>query len=184
MDAINAALRRIQNRGEQKLAHYLLSEEDMGRISNLNQFLTKIDIFVTTLGGDKYVTSSVVLPVMASMKKLLKEDSNDPVYIAKLKESILDDITERVNTNVDVNFLLVATALDPHWKDLKVVNKSGRERAFKRLRDKMSSLELPRPAKDDRTPKPKRRLLDFDESEEEYSEEEETDELDSELTRF
>ena len=62
-EAINAALRKIKYRGEQKLTQYLLTEEDMTRIST---FLTKLDIFSTTLGGDQYVTSSVLLPVIAA----------------------------------------------------------------------------------------------------------------------
>jgi len=32
----------------------------------VNRFLTKLDIFSTTLGGDHYVTSSVLLPVIAA----------------------------------------------------------------------------------------------------------------------
>ena len=63
---INAALRKIKYRGEQKLTQYLLTEEDMTRISTVNRFLTKLDIFSTTLGGDQYVTSSVLLPVIAA----------------------------------------------------------------------------------------------------------------------
>ena len=66
MEAINAALRKIKYRGEQKLTQYLLTEEDMTRISTVNRFLTKLDIFSTTLGGDQYVTSSVLLPVIAA----------------------------------------------------------------------------------------------------------------------
>ena len=65
-EAINAALRKIKYRGEQKLTQYLLTEEDMTRISTVNRFLTKLDIFSTTLGGDQYVTSSVLLPVIAA----------------------------------------------------------------------------------------------------------------------
>ena len=122
---------------------------------------------------------------MASLKKLLKEDLSDSVYIGKIKGTILEDFTTRINTNVDGNFLLLATALDPHWKDLKVISKDGRERTFKKLRNEMSSLEKSSRAKKNEPaapPKPKRRLLDFDESEEEL--EEETDALDTELTRF
>ena len=182
MDAINSALRKIKYRGEQKLSQYQLTETDMGRISTVNKFLTKLDIFSTTLGGDKYVTSSVVLPVMAAMKKMLKEDSSDPVYIAKMKETILDDFTARINKNVDGNFLLLATALDPHWKDLKVINKVGRDKTFKRLREAMSSLEMSSRADAVDAPKPKRRLLDFDPSDEESDED--TDLLDTELSRF
>ena len=66
MEAINAALRKIKYRGEQKLTQYLLTEEDMTQISTVNRFLTKLDIFSTTLGGDQYVTSSVLLPVIAA----------------------------------------------------------------------------------------------------------------------
>ena len=66
LEAINAALRKIKYRGEQKLTQYLLTEEDMTRISTVNRFLTKLDIFSTALGGDQYVTSSVLLPVIAA----------------------------------------------------------------------------------------------------------------------
>ena len=66
MEAINAALRKIKYRGEQKLTQYLLTEEDMTQISTVNRFLTKLDIFSTILGGDQYVTSSVLLPVIAA----------------------------------------------------------------------------------------------------------------------
>ena len=63
----------------------MLTEADKQKIFTVNKFLTDLDIFSTTLGGDKYITSSVVFPVMAAMKKLLKEDSSDPMYIASLK---------------------------------------------------------------------------------------------------
>ena len=51
IDAINAALRKIKYRGDQKLSQYLITEDDIGKISTLNKFLTKLDIFSTTLGG-------------------------------------------------------------------------------------------------------------------------------------
>ena len=67
MEAINAALQKIKYRGEQKLTQYLLTEEDMTQISTVNRFLTKLEIFsTTTLGGDQYVTSYVLLPVIAA----------------------------------------------------------------------------------------------------------------------
>ena len=66
MEAINAALRKIKYRGELKLTQYLLTEEDMTQISTVNRFLMKLDIFSTILGGNQYVTSSVLLPVIAA----------------------------------------------------------------------------------------------------------------------
>ena len=79
----------------------------------MNRFLTKLDIFSTTLGGDLYVTSSVLLPVIAAMKKMMQVDSHDSIYIARLKEVILNDFNRRIEINVDVNFFLLAAFLDP-----------------------------------------------------------------------
>ena len=111
MKAINAALKN-QIQGEQKLTQYLLNEEDMTQISTVNRFLTKLDIS-TALGGDQYVTSFVLLPVIVAMKKMMQVDSNDSIYIARLKEVILNDFNRRIEINVDVNFFLLAAFLDP-----------------------------------------------------------------------
>ena len=40
----------------------------------------------------------------------------------------------RANNNIDGDFLHLATALDPQWKDLKVNNKCGREGCWRKLR--------------------------------------------------
>ena len=182
MDAINSALRKIKFKGDQKLSQYLLTEADKQKIFTVNKFLTDLDIFSTTLGGDKYITSSVVFPVMAAMKKLLKEDSSDPMYIASLKEAILKDFVARANSNVDGDFLLLATALDPQWKDLKVINKSGREKCWQKIRTEMDLLRGEEVVARDKIdgPKPKRRLLDISVSDDESDDENGMDEL----TRF
>ena len=181
MDAINSALRKIKYRGDQKLTQYLLTEEDMARIATVNRLLTKLDIFSTTLGGDKYVTSSVLMPVIASMKKMMQEDSSDPVYIARMKRVILEDFNRRVAKNIDTDFFLSATALDPRWKDLKMIKRNERDLVFGRIQSEMSSLEKSNLAAEEVKNKPKRRLLDFDESDEESSEE---DPVEAELKRF
>ena len=184
MDAINSALRKIKYRGDQKLTQYLLTEEDMARIKTVNKFLTKLDVFSTTLGGDKYVTSSVLMPVIACMKKMLQEDSSDPLYIARMKEVILEDFNRRVAKNIDTDFFLLATALDPRWKDLKMIRRSERDLVFTRLQREMSILTKPNlPAEEvSKEPPKKRRLLDFDESDDEESNEE--DPMEAELKRF
>ena len=52
----------------------------------------------------------------------------DIKHITTSKEAILEDLVDRANNNVVGDFLHLTTALDPQWKDLKVNNKSGRER--------------------------------------------------------
>ena len=153
----------------------------MLRIATVNKFLTRLDIFSTTLGGDKYVSSSVLMPVIASMKKMMQEDSSDPMYIAKLKQVILADFNRRVAKNIDTEFFLLATALDPRWKDLKMIKRDERDLVFAKIRKEMFSREKSNTPDEEVKSKPKRRLLDFDESDEENSEE---DPLDAELKRF
>ena len=62
----------------------------------------------------------------------------------------------------------MATALDPRWKDLKMTKRHERDLVFARLQSEMSFLAKPA---EEVNNKPKRRLLDFDESDEESNEE-------------
>ena len=128
MEAINAALRKIKFRKNQKLADYLLSYSDMIKIEQVNKILTTLDIFSTTLGGNKFVTSSIVMPVNASLRKLMQPDSDDKVYIASMKDLILIDFKKRAAENLNRKFVLKSTALDPRFKNLKVTeSKQGEE---------------------------------------------------------
>ena len=58
-----------------------------------------------------------------------------------MKEGILEAFVARANNNVDGDFLQLATALDPQWKDLKVNNKSGREGCWCKLRAELDLLK-------------------------------------------
>ena len=67
---------------------------------------------------------------------------------------------------MDGDFLHLATALDPQWKELKVNNKCGREGCWRKLRAELDLLKGEEDVARDRVdaPKPKRRLLDINES--------------------
>ena len=58
-----------------------------------------------------------------------------------MKEAILEDFVERANNVVDNDFLHLATALDPQWKDLKVNNKCGREGCWRKLKAELDLLK-------------------------------------------
>ena len=83
---------------------------------------------------------------------------------------------------MDGDFLHLATALDPQWKDLKVNNKCGREGCWRKLRAELDmqkrEVDVARDKAD--APRPKRRLLDINESDDDSDGESEMDEL----TRF
>ena len=69
---------------------------------------------------------------------------------------------------MDGDFLHLATALDPQWKDLKVNNKSGREGCWRKLRAELDLLKGEEDVAKDKVdaPNSKRRLPDIDNSHE------------------
>ena len=85
-----------------------------------------------------------------------------------MKEGILEAFVARANNNVDGDFLQLATALDPQWKDLKVNNKSGREGCWRKLRAELDlqkgEEDVARDKADAQKPK---RLLDINETDDE-----------------
>ena len=83
-----------------------------------------------------------------------------------MEGAIFEDFVERANNNVDGYFLHLATAHNPQWKDLKVNNKSGREGGRRKLRADLDLLKGEEDVARDKVdaPKPKRRLLDINES--------------------
>ena len=75
------------------------------------------------------------------MKKMMQVDSNDSIYIARLKEVILNGVNRRIEINVDVNFFLLAAFLDPRWKDLKMISQQKRDKASDMIRREMLTLK-------------------------------------------
>ena len=96
-----------------------------------------------------------------------------------MKEAILEDFVGRANNVVDNDILHLATALDPQWKDLKVNNKWAREEGWRKLRAELELLKGEEDVARDKVdaPKPKRRLLDINESDYESDGEREMDEF-------
>ena len=82
---------------------------------------------------------------------------------------------------MDGDFLHLATALDPQWKDLK---ESSREGCLRKMRAALDLLKGEEGVARDKVdaPKPKRRLLDINESDNESDRE--TESKMDELTKF
>ena len=116
--------------------------------------------------------------VFARYSELLEKSKSDIKHIASLKEAFLEDFVERANNNVDGDFLHLATALDPQWKDLK---ESSREGCLRKMRAALDLLKGEEGVARDKVdaPKPKKRLLDKNESDDDSDGESKMDELTS-----
>ena len=186
-EAINEALRNIKYKNKEKVNEFLLSRTDMHRIKNLHNLLTKLDVFSTTLGGAKFVTISIVLPVIKSIVKLLSPQEDDPKYISEMKVVILEDFRIRVQELLSLKFLMKTVALDPRFKNLKTVDdKSKREAIFadidQEMREHLESKEDELKKSEEPCVKKRKIGLDFDESDEE--EEGQADSLRRELETY
>jgi hypothetical protein len=137
--AINEALRKHKFKNKEKMQDFLLTRTDMLRVKALHDFLVKFDVYSTTLGGNKFITSSIVMPIMKSIQKHLSTSEDEPTYISNMKEIILKDFKERTAKNLNYEFLIKASALDPRFRKLKFVDdKAMRELVFKKLQDEAS----------------------------------------------
>ena len=193
-EAINKAMKGCFKKEVWK--KWSLSLEDMIKIQNLFKFLTSFDVFTTTLGGNKFVTSSIVLPVIKSVQLLLTVKAEDPDYIKVMKRAMLEDYKARVRKDLSHKSLALATALDPRFKKLKVVeDKEMRELVFKELELQMRDLwlkEIEEAAVDrsndeeevESSAKKRKLGIEFNESSSEEEEGDERDEVKIELANY
>ena len=148
----------------------------MKRIQNINIFLTKFDLYSTTLGGNKLVTASIVMPLMKSIQSNLMPSEDDLVYIANMKKIILEDFKARVAKNLNFTFLIKATSLDPRFKKLRVLNvKAERENIFQQPMNEAREYVTKDNVDDKEQPVEKKRKLGLDWNESSDSEEEDAE---------
>ena len=138
-ECINSALKSLGLKREE-LSSLLFTEQDMKVVENLNIFLTPIQQFSTTLGGRKFVTSSIVLPMEKTIQTHLKPSINDVSYISEMKKIMLPDIIQRVKENVNHEVLIKSTFLDPRFKRLKLIPSKDRQYVIDKIEQEMKAL--------------------------------------------
>ena len=194
LKAINSALIKLKDKArvrkeKDKIAELIFTEDEMLIVENLNSFLTKLDVFATKLGGSKFVTSSIVVPVLKGLQQHLEPSLNDVSYIAELKNVMLTDIRQRITDNVNLEVMFKATALDVRYKRLKMIPKNQRPSVYNNLKDEMQGLLLAqqlRASNEDRRDESnnkKQKLSDFYESESD-EEEEDNNSVNREMERY
>ena len=189
MMAVNSALRKTIT-SKKELEKTLLTASDMLIIENVHELLTSLDVYTTTLGGNFFVTSSIVIPVMKSIESLLKVKDNDPGYIEDLKNQIFQQFKTRCADNLNLNVLLKCSALDPRFKNLKFMKNSygDREAIFNKILEEMREIKVDvKETPVDKCSSPKKRklgLLYNESDDEEEGDEIEIDHLKSELENY
>lgn len=93
------------------------------------------------LGGERYVSSSILLPQFATLLHLNKGSEDDPQYIGRLKATLCADLRPRYEKLADNMFIKTATLLDPRHKKLKCIKSHLRDEVISHLKN-LVKLEL------------------------------------------
>ena len=112
------------------------------------------------LGGQAYVSCSVVLPALCHLRRVMDISDEDPAYVLRFKAKFKEDLASR-QEHTNNAWLKIATALDPRFKDLKSIPKADREEVWTTLGGilrEASPRRAPRPSEDG-PPKKKMNLL-------------------------
>lgn len=67
------------------------------------------------LGGETYVSCSVVLPALRHLTRTMEVSDDDPAYVVRFKAAFKKDLSQRQDA-LNHGWLRVATALDPRFK--------------------------------------------------------------------
>lgn len=110
------------------------------------------------LGGETYVSCSVVLPALRHLDRTMEVSDEDPAYMVRFKTAFSKDLSQRQAT-LNHEWLKLATVLDPRFKDLKCLLKEEREGVWTSLEALLqaeSKSATPEPTEE---PAKKKRLL-------------------------
>ncbi|XP_074549889.1 E3 SUMO-protein ligase ZBED1-like [Halichoeres trimaculatus] len=128
----------------------LPTDAEYEKLAKLETLLQPCKYVTELLGGEKYVSCSVVLPALCHLQQAMIISGDDPAYITRFKAAFTKDLNQR-REKTNLEWLKVATALDPRFKDLKSLPKAEREPVWAKLRELVkgeeSSEENPEPPK-------------------------------------
>ncbi|XP_051797253.1 E3 SUMO-protein ligase ZBED1-like [Acanthochromis polyacanthus] len=152
-----AAIKATLSQQQHKLV--MLTRAEWDKIHKLETLLEPCRYVTELLGGEAYVSCSMVLPALRHLQNTMEVSDKDPAYVVKFKEKIKDDLTSR-QQKINQEWLKIATALDPRFKDLKSLPKTEREGVWTTLGGMLRD-ESPRRSQqtEDGPPKKKMNLL-------------------------
>ena len=118
----------------------LPKEADWEKLRILQSLLEPCRYATELLGGERYISCSVILPTFCHLFHAMEPSDDDPAYVVRFKETFVADLHAR-KENLNLPWLKVATALDPRFKLLKCMAKEERDEVWKGLQAQISRAE-------------------------------------------
>ncbi|KAJ7985047.1 hypothetical protein DPEC_G00361090 [Dallia pectoralis] len=101
---------------KQKHKLTMLTTAEWDRLQRLETLLKPCRYVTDLLGGETYVSCSVVLPALRHLTHTMEVSDDDPAYVVRFKGDFIKDLSQRQDT-LNHGWLRVATALDPRFKN-------------------------------------------------------------------
>ncbi|KAE8295701.1 hypothetical protein D5F01_LYC06636 [Larimichthys crocea] len=142
---------------QQKSKIAMLTDQELDKLQKLQELLDPCRYVTELLGGEQYVSCSVVLPALRHLFRVMEPSDDDPVYVLRFKNAFTTDLAQRKDST-NLRWLKISTALDPRFKDLKCLPKDERSEVWASVRDLMreTCAQQP-PAETTEEPSPKKR---------------------------
>ncbi|XP_068197082.1 E3 SUMO-protein ligase ZBED1-like [Antennarius striatus] len=158
-EAVNATLATEKH----KLA--ALTNLECDRLQKLEFVLEPCKYVTELLGGESYVSCSVLLPALCHLNRVMDPTDEDLAYMIKFKTTFKKEIDSHM-ANINKRWLKVATALDPRFKDLRSIHRKERDEVWtwieEMLRGSKAEPAAPQPTEDEPAAKKSLLLLSSD----------------------
>ena len=108
----------------------VLNETEWGKLVYLRDLLKPCEAATGTLGGQKYVSCSTILPIVSDLLVGMIVVDEDPSYVVRFKTTLSTHLLEMQQTYKSNECVLVATCMDPRFKSLKCLPRADRAAAW------------------------------------------------------
>jgi zinc finger BED domain-containing protein 1 (E3 SUMO-protein ligase ZBED1) len=100
----------------------LITTQEWKVIENLIEILKKPAEVTDLLGGEKYITSSLVVPIISQLKMDIKEIEDSSIEIVdNFKNTFFSSLQSRFEETLNNDHLLIASFLNPITKKLEFI---------------------------------------------------------------
>uniref|UniRef100_A0A3P9B7T1 BED-type domain-containing protein n=1 Tax=Maylandia zebra TaxID=106582 RepID=A0A3P9B7T1_9CICH len=133
-------IKRIQRCGlttiltQQNSKVTMLTDQELDRVQKLEELLEPCRYVTELLGGERYVSCSMVLPALCHLFKIMEPSDDDPVYVLRFKKVFTTDLAQWRDSS-NLTWLKIANALNPRFKDLKCLSKDERREVWASVHD-------------------------------------------------
>lgn len=115
----------------------MINAREAQMLIEVQKVLLPLEAATKQMSGEKYTTSSVVIPMICNIKTSIQETLPESDVAKQLKEALLNECSKRFGSAEQVYLLAVSTVLDPRFKKIYFSCPLNCGRAVQDVQDEM-----------------------------------------------